>query len=197
MKTSELINTVMVMAMFVVAAFTAVSCENKPAEKTNDPAKEATEENEIKFENKKLEKDAQFLVDATAFNREQIQLARLGTQKGNGDVKGLSAMMLTEHEKSLKQATDYAKNKQITVPDSISTDAADNYNALRDKNGIDFNKAFCERLVESHQKAIGFFEKESADSRDQDLKEWATTKLPDIRTHLDHIFAVQKKLGDR
>jgi len=197
MKTNELINTVMLLVLFAAAAFTAVSCENNPTEQTNDPAKEATEENEIKFENKKLEKDAQFLVDATAFNREQIQLARLGAQKGNADVKALSAMMLTEHEKSLKEATDHAKNKQITVPDSISSDASDNYNTLQEKNGIEFDKAFCERLVESHKKAVGFFEKESADSRDQDLKEWATTKLPDIRTHLDHIFAVQKKLDNK
>ena len=196
MKAGNFFKTIKCVAIVAVSALIAASCENKSSEQASgtDAAKEATAENEIKFENKKQEKDARFLVDATAFNLEQIQLARLGEQKGNADIKKLSTMMLAEHEKALKEGSEMAKNKQITVPDTTTTGVQDSYKMLNDKNGNDFNTAFCDRLVENHQKAVGFFEKESADSRDMDLKEWATAKLSDIRKHLDHIFACQKKL---
>lgn len=197
MKPNKIFQTVKLTGLLTVCILIATSCENKPAEQTNDPAKQASKENEIKFDNKKLEKDAQFLVDATAFNLEQMQLSRLGEQKGNADIKHVSKMIQQEHTKTLKQLNDFSKNKQISIPDSASLEAQDNYNLLKDKNGVDFNKAFCERMVEGHKKAVGIYEKESTDSRDMDLKEWATTQLPDIRKHLDTIFACQKKLEEK
>jgi putative membrane protein len=193
MKPGKFLTTIKYSLLITAAALISTSCENKKPEESQDATKQAAKENDIKFENKKQEKDAQFLVDATAFNLEQIQLAHLGEQKGTADIKDLSQMMLTEHEKMLPELQKLAKDKQVTVPDSASADAFDNYNMLKDKNGDEFNKSFCDRLVETHKKAVGVFEKESADSRDQDLKEYATTKLPDLRKHLDHIFACQKK----
>jgi putative membrane protein len=197
MKPNKLFKTLPFQVLITIAVLIAGSCETKTTEQSSDPAKQATEENDIKFENKKLEKDAQFLVDAAAFNLEEIELARLGSQKGTADVKELSGMMLGEHEKALNEIRDFAKAKQVTVPDSASNDAGDNYNMLKEKTGNEFDKAFCQRLVDTHQKAVEFFEKESSDSRDQDLKEYATTKLPDLRKHLDHIFACQKKVENR
>ncbi len=194
MKLIKLLRTIKHPLVIVFATIMATACDNKkPA--SEDATSEAVKENDIKFENKKQEKDAQFLVDAAAFNLEQVQLARLGEQKGSAEVKDLSRAMLAEHEKMLPEIQKFAKDKQVTVPDSASSDAFDSYNTLKAKNGNEFDKAFCDRLVETHQKAVGFYEKESSDSRDQDLKEYATTKLPELRKHLDHIFASQKKTG--
>ena len=187
MKTNIFFASIKGLSLVAITVLVITSCNTNQAEQTSaDPAKGAARENDIKFDNKKLERDAQFLVDATAFNLEQIQLANLGVQKGNAEVKKLSNTILAAHTKTLKEASDLANKKQVTVPDSISTDAQQSYDMLNAKSGNDFDKPFCERLVDSHKKAVNFFEMEAADSRDMDLKEWATTKLPDTRKHLDN-----------
>lgn len=179
----------------VVTTFVFAACtDTKTADaKTEDPKEVATEQNDAKFENKKQENDAQFMVDATAISLEEIKLGELAKRSNIKEVRDLGKMMVEAHTKALKEARDLAKTKQISVPDSVTTATIDFYNTLNGKSGNDFNKAYCDRLVEGHKEAIGKFEKETADSRDQDIKEWAANKLPELRKHLDAVFAAQKK----
>ncbi len=194
MKTNQVSKTALFCAWVIGAALIGTSCNNKNPETAGDSTEVAAKENDVKFDNKKQENDAQFLVDATAFDLEEILLAELARQKSNNaDVQGLSKMMAEEHSKTLKEIRDLAKKKQITIPDSVTSDTRSTFDQLSAKTGDDFNKAYCDKLVEAHKKSVASFEKESADSRDQDIKEWATTKLTDLRKHVDHIFACQKK----
>ncbi len=49
-------------------------------------------------------------------------------------------------------------------------------------------------MVDGHKKAIELFEKQSTESSDADIREWATSMLPELRKHLDHAVTVQNKL---
>jgi|ERR1043165_3010310 putative membrane protein len=196
MKTNKLFGAFTFYTMLLAATGGMIACNNKQEPATEDTSKVAAEENDVKFDNKKQENDAQFLVDATAFNLEEIKLGYVVQQRSNNaNVKALAKMMVTEHEKGLKELRDMAKTKQVTIPDSVNTDGAEAYATLTAQTGDAFNKAYCESLLKSHEKIIASYEKIAADSRDQDIKEWATTKLPDLRKHVDHIFECQKKLG--
>ena len=176
----------------IMATLITTSCSDKP--KTDDATKIAADENNAKFDNKKLEKDAQFLVDATEINLEEIQLGQLAQEKSsNADVKQLAKMMVTAHSSSLKSVTALAKKKLVTIPDSTSAKAQSAYTELSAKTGNDFDKSYCAMMVDGHKNAIARFEKESTESRDMDIKDWSTTMLPDLRKHLDHVFACQKK----
>jgi putative membrane protein len=177
-----------------VSAIVTSCSNNNPQPKTEDSTQVADKQNDAKFDNKKQKNDADFLVDAAAISLEEIKLGKLAQQKGSiADVRELGKMMIEAHTKILRQDSDLAKTKQVTLPDSVSAEAADNYNQLKDKTGNDFNKAYCDRMVSGHKDAIAKFEKEAADSRDQDIKEWAATTLPELRKHLDKVFACQKK----
>ncbi len=180
-------------ATLIIATFLTTSCSNNQT--ADDSSKVAAVENDAKFDNKKQQNDAQFLVDATGINLEEIQFGQLAQEKSNNaDVKELGKMMQEAHSKSLKEVTALAKKKLVTIPDSATTKAQDAYALLYAKSGNDFNRAYCDKLVEGHKKAIAIFEKEIADSRDGEIKEWSTAMLPDLRKHLDHIFACQKKI---
>ena len=193
MKNNATLNTKLFQLTVIGAIIFAAACSDNSA-KTDDPAKAATEENNTKFDNKKLEKDAQFLVDAAGINLEEIQLGQLAQEKsGNADVKALGKMMEEGHSKSQKEVIALAKKKLVTIPDSVTSKMGDAYSTLSAKTGSDFDKAYCEKMVDGHKKAIATFEKESAESRDGELKDWAAGMLPDLRMHLDHVFACQKK----
>ena len=192
MKKNTHFSTTLFQAIFILATLIMTSCSDK--QKSDDSAKVAASENNAKFDNKKLEKDAQFLVDATEINLEDIQLGQLAQEKSsNADVKELAKMMETAHSNSLKSVTALAKKKLVTIPDSVNAAAQDAYTQLNGKSGSDFNKTYCTMMVDGHKKAIATFEKESTESRDMDIKDWSTAMLPDLRKHLDHVFACQKK----
>ncbi|PPL03085.1 DUF4142 domain-containing protein [Parapedobacter indicus] len=53
--------------------------------------------------------------------------------------------------------------------------------------GTAFDQDFARKMVLSHEEAVSLFERASGPDGvpDDDLREWAATKLPTLRTHLD------------
>ncbi len=179
-------------AIFILAVvFGTASCNNT---KTEDTKEVAEDQNDEKFDDKKNEKDAQFLVNAAEINREEISLGQLAQQSGRSTlVKELGKMMEDAHTKSLAELTALAKSKNITLPDAQTEDGLDAYKKLNDKSGNDFDEAYSDMMVKGHKDAISLFEKASTESADMDIRAWATATLPDLRTHLDHSLNCQKE----
>lgn len=180
--------------ILLTALVAATACQNKTDSTTTDSSEQARRENDVKFDNKKQEKDAEFLLDATAFYLRQIKLGELAARSGRTAVKGLQKDLQPEHDKGLKEVREMAKSKQVSIPDTATADAASTYQMLSAKTSLDFDKAYTEDVVDSYKKIVASFEKEAADSRDQDIKDWAKGELPNLRKQLDHIFECQKKL---
>lgn len=102
-------------------------------------------------------------------------------------------MMESAHTKSLNDLNALAKKKIITIPTSATDDAKDAYEKLDKKTGADFDKKYCDMMVEGHKDAISKFEKASTKSNDSEIKEWATSMLPELRKHLDQAITCRKK----
>ena len=86
-----------------------------------------------------------------------------------------------------------ASKKSISIPSAMTEAEQKDYNSLAQKTGIDFDKAYCEKMVAGHKDAIDAFEKESKDAGDPDIQVWATNTLPTLRSHLDHAMACLEK----
>ncbi|MDZ4823093.1 MAG: DUF4142 domain-containing protein [Flavobacteriales bacterium] len=171
-------------ALIISAVMGMSACmDNKP----EDTKEVAEERNEEKFDTNKSEKDAQFLVNAAEINREEISLGKLAQQKGvMNHVKELGKMMETEHGKSLVDLTALAKAKNISLPAAQTENEREAYKKLNDKTGNDFSKAYSNMMVDRHKEAIRLFEKASTDGTDPEIRAWATSMLPALRTHLEH-----------
>ncbi len=195
MKRTSSFKTAVFISFIIAASAILGSCNNKnPEPQTKDSSDVASKENDAKFANKKQEMDAQFLVDAATLSLEEIKLGKLAQVKGTtAEVRDLGKMLAEAHTKTLKEVADLAQTRQITIPDSATNETMTSYNDLNGKAGNDFNKAYCDRMVSGHKSGIEKFEKESADSRDQDIKEWAAKTLPKLREHLQKVFDCQKK----
>jgi putative membrane protein len=163
--------------------FSFTSCNES---KKEDPKNIAEDHNDTKFNDTK-EKDAKFLVDAASINLEEIQLSQLAQSKAMGtDVKDLAKMMMNDHTKSFDELKALAAKKMITLPTSLTADGEKGYNKLMEKSGNDFDKKYCEMMVDGHKGAIKEFEKASNNALDMDIRDWATKTLPTLRGHLDH-----------
>lgn len=196
MKNISQFKTTMLQSAFVAAAFLgASSCtESQKQQKPEDTKEVAEERNEAKFNTAKSEKDAQFLVNAAEINMEEIKLGELAQQKGTmADTKTLGKMMVDDHTKALGELTALAKKKSVSLPAAATNKAEDAYKKLNDTKANKFDKEYADMMVSGHKDAISAFEKASAECTDVDIKQWATTMLPGLRTHLDHSVMCQKK----
>lgn len=179
-------------AVFILAVVSGISSCN--SNKTEDTKEVAEDHNDAKFDDNKNEKDAQFLVNAAEINREEISLGQLAQQSGkSAKVKELGKMMEDAHTKSLSALTALAKSKNITLPEAQTDDGQDAYKKLTEKTGNEFDKEYADMMVKGHKDAISLFENASNDATDPDIKSWASTSLPDLRTHLDHALDCQKE----
>lgn len=176
---------------FVTSLFFMFSCDkNQQSEDSKEVAEERNDEN---FEDDELEKDAQFLVNAAEINMEEIQLGKLAQQKGTtADVKELAKTMEDSHRKLQGELSTLAESKGIAIPSSPTEDARDAFTDLSKKDGDDFDKAYANRMVSSHNDAVSTFEEASEDSNDEDIKQWAAATLPVLRQHLDQSIECQK-----
>lgn len=179
-------------SIMIVSILLVIAACNQKAE---DPKDVAEDHNEAKFDDNKSEKDAQFLVEAATINLKEIQLGELASMNATTqDVKDLGKMMQDEHTKSLNDLQALAAKKSISIPAALTEEGQDDYKKLSEKKGKDFDKEFCDMMVNGHKDAVDKFEKASNDCEDADIKGWAASTLPALRTHLDHAMTCQDKV---
>lgn len=191
MKKIKNLRTALIDGTLIIAlAFGITSCGSSA--KTEDTKDVAEDHNEAKFEDNKTEDDAQFLVNAAEINLMEIQLGELVSAKGMmSEVKELGKMMVADHTNSLKELKGMAEKKMMTIPTELTNEGKESFEKLSKKSGMDFDKDYCDMMVNGHKEAIEKFEKASANSTDPDIKEWAASSLPTLRAHLDHAMTCQ------
>jgi len=184
----------------LLAALTGgiVSCGNNGVRTKDDTKEVAEDKNDAKFDSAKMEKDAQFLVNAAEINLEEIKLGELAQQKGmSNDIKSLGQTMVEAHTKALSDLKGLAQSKTISIPDAATKDANEAWDKLEKEKGIDFDKKYCDMMVDGHKDAIDKFEKAASDATDPQIKQWASSMLPDLRKHLDMAMTCQNKLSKK
>jgi putative membrane protein len=160
----------------------------------DDPKEIAEEQNDERFDDRKAEKDANFLVEAAAINLEEIKLGELALQKGMmDDTKELGKMMVKEHTAAMKDLKKLADSKSITIPEVLTEDGQDAYDDLNEETGKDFDKEYCSMMVRGHKSAIRKFENASSNAEDPDIRNWATSMLPALRAHLENSNICKEK----
>lgn len=166
------------------------SCSN--SSKQEDTKDVAEEHNDAKFDENKNEKDAQFLVNAAEINLMEIDLGKLASEKGtSAEVKELGQMMADAHTKAMEELKTLSAQKMITIPASATDEGKKKYEDLAKKSGSDFDKEYCDMMVNGHKDAIDRFEKAVENCSDADIKSWASNTLPTLRNHLDHAITCQ------
>ena len=159
-----------------------------------EDAKAITENHIVAKTDIAKESDAQFLVTAAQINLEEIQLGLLAqTNAVMTPVKELGKMIEAEHSIAQSNLQTLAAKKQITIPTILTENGMDANKKLIQKQGKDFDKEYCEMMVSEQKNVISKFEKASKDAIHPDIRNWAASMLPALRTHLDNSITCQKQ----
>ncbi len=170
----------------------AVSCND-----TKDSKEIAEDINKENFDRKDA-KEVDKLVEAYASNLFEIAAAQnASTNATTDEVKKLSAMLVEAHSKMNADIKTLADKKMVTLPTDISEDQRKDIEKLAEKKGLDYDKAFTEKMKTKHEKAVDFYEKTADKCEDTEIKIWATLTVPEVRSHLDMVIMTQDAIKDR
>jgi len=198
MKAKFLKSSILHLSLLAALTGGIASCDNNGVRTKDDTKDVAEDKNDAKFDSSKVERDAQFLVNAAAINMEEIKLGQLAQQRGmSNDIKSLGQTMVEAHTKALSDLKSLAQSKSVSLPDSATKDANDDWDKLQKAKGTDFDRKYCDMMVDGHKDAIDKFEKPASDATDPQIKQWASSMLPDLRKHLDMSMTCQHKLGKK
>jgi putative membrane protein len=135
--------------------------------------------------------DRKFILDAAQSELHEVQMGMLGVQRStNNDLKMYAQRLLDDHTLSNAEVQALARLKGISLPDPTKTDtSAVNLSRLA---GIEFDQAFVRESIEDHLKDLSVFEKEDQSSAaDADIRGFAHSTLPKLRSHLDQAKALK------
>lgn len=177
-------------ASAVLLMIGTVGCADNNKQDTKEVAEEL---NALKFEDNGRENDAKFLVEAAELSREEISLGKLAQKRSKvRHVRNLGSEMVAEHTISLAALTVLATAKSVSLPTEQTDDSRDAFRKLSDIASAGFDKEYADMAVTEHKNAITVFEKAASESKDAEIKAWATAALPTMRRHLEHSLECQK-----
>jgi putative membrane protein len=132
--------------------------------------------------------DETFMMSAAQAGMVEVKLGELAAKKATQEnIKQFGAAMVTDHSKANKELQAIAAKNGVTLPaklDTLHKSTVDKFGKL---SGEQFDKAYVAEMIKDHEKVAAEFEKASKTAQNLELKSFAATTLPVIKTHLKHI----------
>jgi putative membrane protein len=126
-----------------------------------------------------------FVINAASGGMMEVQLGKLAQEKSsNIKVKDFASKIVTDHTKANDELKALAQSKGITLTETLKDEHQKHITDLNEKTGADFDKAYMKLMVEDHKDDIDNFQKCSKDSKDADVKAFATKTIPVLQKHL-------------
>jgi len=138
---------------------------------------------------------SEFMTKVSDVGMTEVKLGQMAQDKATSQrVKDFGAMMVKDHTAAGDELKNMARQKNVTLPETMSNDHQKKTDDLNKKTGKDFDKAYIKAMVDGHQSTVSDFEKASKNTKDADVKAWVDKTLPTLRMHLDSAKAIQKSL---
>lgn len=135
-------------------------------------------------EQKLSHSDRRFVEKAAEGGQSEVALGQLAQEKAsNPDVKSFAQSLVQDHQNANSQLMQIAQQKDVKLKEDKSKEDHE-YKRLAKASGDEFDREFIKNQVKDHKKDIKMFEKAAKDSKDEDVRNFATQVLPKLREHL-------------
>ncbi len=137
-------------------------------------------------------KEQDFLTKAVGSNQFEIALGTHALkQSEKDDFKQYGQMLINDHTKVLEELQEAAAAKKLSLPDGLEENQASILKSLSVLSGADFDNAFKDVMIKTHESAIALFEDAANNLNDQEMRQWAAEKVPTLRGHLEQAKSLQ------
>jgi putative membrane protein len=139
--------------------------------------------------------DEQFLTLAGPANLAEIQMGKLAMQRGaTPAVREFGRWMVTDHTMAYKELTLVTQRMYPSAAKPMITSRqAMQYKKLEALHGVQFDRAYLQANVLSHEQSMAMFKTESNDGKDLLIKGFATNLLPVLQQHMIEVRELIRK----
>lgn len=139
--------------------------------------------------------DTTFAMKAAQGGMAEVKLGQLAVDKAsNPDVKQFGQRMVDDHSKANDQLKSICSAENMTPPTDLDAKDQATYDKLSKLSGPAFDKAYIKDMVKDHEMDIKEFQKEANTGKDPQLKQFASTTLPTLHSHLSDAKSAEAKV---
>lgn len=177
--------------LLLVLFLAASACQDKPDSKAI-----AEKRNEKLLDTRAAERDAQFVVNEVSAHHAVIDWAltelKVNEQR---ELRDIAFKLQREHARLLDRWKEYARKKNILVPDSsvASVKEAVSSYTLQSNDSVR-RKSWVDELLDQERKLLARLEDYMDDAGDPALKVLLQEELPVIRVNRDQLMILKSKL---
>jgi putative membrane protein len=165
----------------LIAASFSFSCESQYQER---PSGYAIQPDQKKYSLKK-KNDAAFVTLVANELLLESQLAQLALRRAtSAEVKEFAISVMTDHSIALDELREIASRNDIELSEELSPDERKDFALIAKKEGVQFDRAFCDFIYLNHRATLQEFEKIARDSNSEILGNWAWEKLGTMKRHI-------------
>ena len=144
------------------------------------------------------EQDRQFAQKAASDNEAELKFATLAEQKAQRDeVKEYAAMLVEDHTQAGDELKQIAQEAGLTLDTQVPPEVLKAREEMGTLSGAEFDQAFMEQMVSDHEKAVALYEKQAGEGQHEALKQFASSKVDTLRTHLDQARQIERQMGEQ
>ncbi len=135
------------------------------------------------------------MVDAYSIGLYEIEASQHAKQKAvRADVKELASQMIETHAKMNMTIKSFADKKQVSLQQGLTEDQMKEIKDCRKKKAVEYDKAYIDKMVDDHEKAIKMSEEAAEKAQDPEIRNLFSTSLPSLRHHVEMAMALKDKL---
>jgi putative membrane protein len=136
-----------------------------------------------------------FVSKAGAGGMMEVAMGKLAQSNGgSNDVKEYGKMLEKDHGEAGDKLKSIANSEGISFPTTMTDEQNQHMAHLQSMTGADFDKAFIPMMIDDHTKDIAEFKKAAAGNENEKVKNFASTTLPTLETHLSKAKSIKSKM---
>ena len=133
-----------------------------------------------------MKADQKFLMMAAQGNLAEIQMAQMAKQKSqSNEIQNYAQRLIEDHTKANEQVMQIATKKGLTLPKTPPANAMAMMTKMKKMSGAKFEKMYMQDMVKDHTKDVADYTNEAKHGYDDDIKAYAVSTLPTLKSHLD------------
>lgn len=129
--------------------------------------------------------DKTWLTKAHQTNLAEVKAGRMAEHKGHDhDVKSAGMTLVSDHSMLDAKLKPLAMSLHVSLPSAPTAQQQATAQQLSSKSGTAFDRAWTQKMIAGHQKAIRMTQQEISQGSSSKVKQLAQTALPVLQKHL-------------
>ncbi len=136
-------------------------------------------------------KDNVFVANVIEENDEELELLKMGMQKGGADVKATAEELMKTHERLAGNFKDYAQQHTIDYRVRNNDTELEGMNA-----GAEWDEEWYDEVEDSQEKLVRMFERKRNKANDASLDNMVKANLPSLQEDLNMLEGIESRHDD-